>query len=79
MRPQFLQPRPHAVGISRQIKRPQRTHLAKADNAGVGLDADDGAVEDGNGFAAGPFVAAFVQGKFDAMGEDAGDFHGWGV
>ena len=31
MRPQLAQPRPHALRVGRQIKRPQRTHLAMPD------------------------------------------------
>ena len=39
MRPEFAQPGAHAVGVGRQIERPERTDLAVADQAGVGLDA----------------------------------------
>jgi peroxiredoxin Q/BCP len=36
--------------------------------AGVGLDADDRAVEHGDRLAAGPLVGGFVEGEFDAVG-----------
>ena len=73
--PSSRKPGAHALGIGRQIERPERADLAVADEPGVGLDADDGAVEDGDGLAAGPLVGPLVQRQFDAIGEDAGDFH----
>ena len=75
VRPEFAQTSAHAFRVGRQIERPERTDLAVADETGVGLDADDGAIEDGDGLAAGPFVGCFVEREFNAMGKDAGDFH----
>ena len=46
MRPQLGDAGAHAVRVGRQVERPERTDLAVADDAGVGLDLDDGAVED---------------------------------
>ena len=61
VRREFTQPGANTIGIRRQIKRPERTHFAVAGEARVGLDPYDGAVENGDRFAAGPFVAALVQ------------------
>jgi hypothetical protein len=41
----------------------------------IGLYADDGAIEDGDALAAGPFIGAFVERELDAIGEDARDLH----
>ena len=46
VRRQLAQPGADAVGIGGQVERPERADLAVADEAGVGLDADDRAVED---------------------------------
>jgi hypothetical protein len=75
VRPQLAQSGAHPLRIGRQVERPERTNLAVADKAGVGLDADDGAVKHGHGFAAGPLVGGLVQRELNAMGKDAGDFH----
>src|SRR3954463_5097925 len=77
MRGELAQTSADALGIGGEVEGAERADFTVAGQAGVGLDADDGAVEDGDGFAAGPFVAAFAEGKLDAVGEDAGDFH-WG-
>ena len=75
VRPQLAQPRAHALGVGGKIERPERTDFAVADDARVRLHADDGAIEDGDGFSAAPFVGGFDEREFDAIGEDAGDFH----
>jgi len=75
MRSQLAQSGTHALGIGGQVERSERTNLAVADEAGIGLHAHYGAVEDGDGLATAPFVGAFVQRKFNAVGEDAGNFH----
>ena len=49
-------------GVGGQIEGAEGADFAVADEAGVGLDLDDGAVEDVDRFAAGPGVAAFVEG-----------------
>ena len=58
MRPEFAQTSAHALRIRGQIKRAERAHLAVADQARVGFNADNRAVEDGDRFSAGPFVSA---------------------
>ena len=65
-----------AVGVGRQVGRPERADLAVAGEPGVGLDRDDGAVEHVDGLAARPVVAALVQRQLDPLGADAGDLHG---
>ena len=75
MRPEFSQTGAHAFRIRGQIERPERTDLAVASQSGISLDADDGAVEHCDRFAARPFVGFLVQREFHAMGEDASDFH----
>ena len=65
MRPQLGDPGANAVGIGRQVERPERADLAIAHDARIGLDAHDGAVEDRDRFPARPFVTAFVQGQID--------------
>jgi hypothetical protein len=57
--------------VGGQVERTERAHLTVAGDSAIGLDGDDGAVEDGNGLAARPLVAAFVQREVDAPGEDA--------
>ena len=54
MRRELAQPRAHALGVGRQVGRPERADLAVADEARVRLDAHERAVEDGDGLAAGP-------------------------
>lgn len=76
MRPEFAQVSAHAFGISRQVEGPERANFAVAGEAGVGLDADDGAVENGDGLAAASLVGDFVEWEFNAVGQEAGDFHG---
>ena len=66
----------HAVGVGGQVERPERADLAVAGDARVGLDLDDGAVEDRDRLAARPLVAALVQRQIDAVGADAGDLQG---
>ena len=61
VRPELGDARAHALGVGRQVKRPERADLAVAGDALVGLDRHDRAVEDRDGLAAGPFVASFVQ------------------
>ena len=39
MRRELAQPGPHAVGVGRQVGRPERADLAVAGEPGVGLDA----------------------------------------
>ena len=46
-----------------------------ADDAGIRLHADNGAIEHGHGFPARPFVSGLAERKLDAVGEDAADFH----
>ncbi len=77
VRPEFAETGADAPGKGRQIKRTQRTHFAVTDESGVRLDADNRAVKNGDGLPARPFVGRLVQREFDAMGEDAGDFHGF--
>ena len=62
VRPEFRDPGAHAVGIGRQVERPERADLAVADDARVGLDRDDRAVEDVDRLAARPLVAALRAG-----------------
>ena len=50
--------------------------ISMADEAGVSLDADDGAVEERHRLAAGPLVGPFVEGQLDAVGGDGPDLHG---
>src|SRR5437763_1320214 len=50
-----------------------------ARTARIRLDADDGAVEDGDRLAAGPVVAPLAQRELDTVGEDAADSHGPGI
>ena len=57
VRPQLGDAGADTVGVGGQIERTQRANLAVASDAGVGVDADDGAVKDGDGLAAGPFVS----------------------
>ena len=65
-------PGAHARRIGGQIGRAERADLAVAGEARIGLDADHGAVEHRDGFAARPVVAALVQRQVDLIGEDAG-------
>ena len=76
VRRQLAQARPHAFGVGRQVERPQRADLAEADESRIGFHADDRAVEDRDRLSTRPFVAAFMQRKFDTVGEDALDSHG---
>ena len=50
-----------ALGIGRQVNGAKRADFAVADDAFVGLDPHDSAVENLHRLAAGPVVAAFVQ------------------
>jgi hypothetical protein len=65
-----------AFGIGRQISGPEGTDFTVADDPSVGLDPDEGRVEDRDRFAAGPVVAAFVQRELDPIGGDSPNFHG---
>ncbi len=47
MRRQLSQPGARAVGVGRQIGRAERTNFAMADQAGIGVDANDRGVVDG--------------------------------
>src|SRR5262249_8636625 len=64
-----------AVGVGWQVKRTERTDLAAARNARVGIDMNDRAIEDRDGLAARPLVAPFVQRQGDLVGADTGDLH----
>jgi hypothetical protein len=66
---------PCPLRIGRQVERTQRADLAMADGPFIGLDSHDRAVEHLNRLAAGPFVAALVQGQVDLVGGDPGDLH----
>jgi hypothetical protein len=48
-----------------------------ADDASIGFDPHNHAVEDRDGFSTAPIVSGFVKGKFDAIAEDSGNFHEW--
>ena len=61
MRPEFAQPGAHAFRISRQIKRPERTHLPVAHQARIRFHPDDRAVKDRHRFATRPFVSGLVE------------------
>src|SRR5881409_2581022 len=61
MRTEFAQTGAHSLRVSRQIKRPERAHFSVTDEARVRLDADNCAVEDGDRFAAGPFVGGLME------------------
>ena len=75
-RTQLEKTRTHAGRVSRQIEGPERTDLAVADEAGVGFNTDDGAVEYSDRFTARPLVGGLVQREIDLMSEDARDSHG---
>lgn len=75
MRPQLPQPGAHTLRVGGQIEWPQRAHLSIAHQVIVRFHRHDRAVKNGHGFPAGPFVGGLMQGKLDAIGEDAGDFH----
>src|SRR5690606_24443712 len=72
---QFGDPGATAFGIGGQIERPQGADLAMPGHAFVGFDTHDGAVEDGDRFAAGPLVTALVQGQVHLVDGDFADFH----
>ena len=75
MRSEFPKTRADALGVSWEVKWSEGADFAVADDAGVGFDANDGAVEDIDGLSAGPFISGFVERQSDAVGEDAGNFH----
>src|SRR5688500_1835225 len=75
VRRQLSQAGPNSFGVRRQIERPQRAHLAIADKPGVGLDADNRAVEYRHRFTARPLVAAFVQREVYTVSENTSNFH----
>ena len=79
MRPELTDAGAYALGVGGKVEGAQRTDLTMADQAGVGFDPDDGAVEDGDRFSAAPLVGGLVEREFDAIGEDSCDFHidGW--
>ena len=52
VRAQLAEPGADSVRIGGQVERAERAHLAVTDDAGVGLDADDRAVEDADRLAA---------------------------
>src|SRR5690349_4589974 len=79
MRSELAQTGADAFGIGREVKGAEGADFAVADEAGVGLDADDGAIKHGDGLAAAPLVGRLVQGELDAIGLDAGDLHGAGT
>jgi hypothetical protein len=76
MRPEFLQPGANALGIRRQIERPQRTDFAVPHVARVRLDAHNRAVKHRDRLPAGPFVAALPQGQVHPVGKDSCNAHG---
>ena len=75
MRRQLGQPGAHAVGVGRQIGRAQRTDLAVADQAVIGVDAHDRGVVDADRLAARPAVGALAQRQVDLVDRDLGDLH----
>lgn len=75
MRSEFPKTRADALGVSWKVKWSEGADFAVTDDAGVGFDANDGAVEDINGLSAGPFISGFVERQSDAVGEEAGNFH----
>ena len=75
LRREFLQSGAHPRRVRGQVRGTERAHFAVPDQSAVGLDADDGAVEDIDELAAGPAVAPFDERQLDAMGEDALDLH----
>ena len=62
-------------GVGGEVEGAEGADFAVAGDAFVGLDFDDGGVEDGGRFSAGPFVGAFLEGEVDLVGVDGGDFH----
>src|SRR5262245_28856517 len=75
MRRQFAQTGTNTFRIRRQIKWAEGTHLAVSDEASVGFHANNRAVKNRHRFADRPRVGRFVQREFNAMSNDAGDFH----
>jgi len=75
MRSEFPKTRADALGVSWKVKWSEGADFAVTDDAGVGFDANDGAVEDINGLSAGPFISGFVERQSDAVSEEAGNFH----
>ena len=75
VRPQFAHPRARAGGVGRQIKRPQRTHLAVPRKPCIGLNGHHRAVKHLHRFAAGPFIAALMQRQIHLIHLDARDLH----
>ena len=72
---EFAQSSAHTIGVGWQIKGAKRTDLAVAYKSGVSLDANNGAVENGDRFSAGPFIGDLVQRKLDSVRQDTSDFH----
>jgi hypothetical protein len=75
VRAEFAEAGADTFGIGGKIEWSEGTDFAMTGEASICFHPDDGAVEDGDGFSAGPFVGGFVERKFDAISKDTGDFH----
>ena len=61
--------------VSGKIRGSERAHLAVSGDAGVGRDGHDGRIENRDGVAARPFIAALMQRQLDAVDVNPGDAH----
>ncbi len=66
----------NAVGVGGQIEGAERADLALSDEAVVGLNRDNGAVEHHDRFAPRPFTRRFVERELDAVSLNPCDLHG---
>jgi hypothetical protein len=61
--------------IRRKINRPERAAFPPAYLTGIGMERNDGRVEDGYGFATAPLVSGFVEGQIHSINSDFTDAH----
>ena len=73
---QFGDSSSNSGSVSWQVERPEWTNFAMTDHTFVGFDSYDRAVKHVDRFSTRPFIATFVQRKFDSVSSNSRNLHG---